>query len=183
MSTLALIAVEGESQPILIPHLADLVWGSVTFLILLALFSKYALPRFNKVLAERSDKIEGGLARAEQAQAEAQKALADYTAQLAEARAEAAAIRNAAADEKRHVVEEAKVQAVAEANAVHARNAEQVKAERNQAATELQRSVGALAIDLASKVVGESLSDDAKARAVVDKFIADLERQAAEAGR
>jgi len=75
MSTLALIAVEGESQPILIPHLADLVWGSVTFLILLVLFSKYALPRFNQVLAERSEKIEGGLARAEQAQADAEARL------------------------------------------------------------------------------------------------------------
>jgi len=38
--------------------------------------------------------------------------------------------------------------------------------------------VGTLALTLASKVVGESLADDARARATVDRFIADLEAQA-----
>jgi len=47
----------------------------------------------------------------------------------------------------------------------------------------LQKEVGALALELASKVVGESLRDDARSRAVVDQFISDLERQANEAGR
>ena len=36
-----------------------------------------------------------------------------------------------------------------------------------------------LALTLAGKVVGESLEDDARARATVDRFIADLEAQAA----
>jgi len=47
----------------------------------------------------------------------------------------------------------------------------------------LQREVGAIALDLAGKIVGEVLTDDARARAAVDRFIADLERAASEAGR
>jgi len=39
----------------------------------------------------------------------------------------------------------------------------------------LRKEVGSLAIDLASGVVGESLSDDKKASALVDRFLADLE--------
>ena len=37
----------------------------------------------------------------------------------------------------------------------------------------------ALALALAGKVVGESLTDDARAKATIDRFIADLEAQAA----
>lgn len=179
---LGLIAAEGE-QSILLPHTADLLWGTVSFVLLLILFSKFVLPMFNKVLAERAEKIEGGLQKAEVAQEKAQAALAEYSAQLAEARNSAAGIRAAADEEKRAIIEEAKSAAVAEASAVAHRAAEQVKAERSQAVSSLQKEVGSLALDLASKVVGESLKDDARARAVVDQFIADLERQASEAGR
>ncbi|MEY4322311.1 MAG: hypothetical protein RL410_92 [Actinomycetota bacterium] len=179
---IGLIAAEGEGS-ILLPATADLLWGSVSFVILLVLFSKFVSPMFNKVLVERAEKIEGGLKRAEDAQAKAQEALAQYSAQLAEARNSAAGIRAAADEEKRAIIEEAKSAAVAEASAVAQRAAEQVKAERSSAVSSLQKEVGSLALDLAGKVVGESLSDDARARAVVDRFISDLERQASEAGR
>jgi F-type H+-transporting ATPase subunit b len=36
--------------------------------------------------------------------------------------------------------------------------------------------VGSLAIDLASGVIGESLSDDKRATAIVDRFLAELEQ-------
>ena len=184
MSILALLASGGDaSKPLLLPALPDLLWGTVSFVILLVMFAKFILPTFNKVLAERAEKIEGGLAKAEEAQAEAARALAEYNSQLTEARKEAAAIRSAADEEKRRVIDEAKSAATAEATAVASRAAESLRAERSQAASELTREVGALALDLASRVVGESLKDDARARAVVDAFIADLERQAAEAGR
>ena len=39
----------------------------------------------------------------------------------------------------------------------------------------LRSEVGTLALDLAGGVIGETLSDDAKAKAVVDRFLADLE--------
>ena len=39
----------------------------------------------------------------------------------------------------------------------------------------LRAEVGTLALDLASGVIGETLNDDAKATAVVDRFLADLE--------
>lgn len=59
-------------------------------------FWKYVLPLFQKVLDERSEQIEGGIKKAEEAQAEAAAALEQYRAQLAEARTEAAQIREEA---------------------------------------------------------------------------------------
>ena len=179
----ALIAAAEGEKSILLPATADLLWGTVSFVILIVLFSKFVLPRFNKVLEERAEKIEGGFAKAEAAQAKAQETLSQYTNQLSEARTEAANIRAAADEEKRVIVESARKEAEEKAQATLKRTAEQIDAERAQAVSTLQKDVGALALDLASKVVGESLKDDARARAVVDQFIADLERQANEAGR
>ncbi len=177
-----LVAAEGGGA-ILIPHAADLIWGSVSFVILLLLFSKYVLPRFNQVLAERAEKIEGGLKRAELAQAQADAALRNYNEQLEVARQQAAEIRAAAADEKRTVIAQASAEAEAKASQIAQRAIESLESEKIQAEAALQREVGSLALDLASKVIGESLNDDARARSVVDAFIADLERQASEAGR
>ena len=68
------------------------------------------LPRAQKMLAERTDAIEGGLKRAEDAQAEAAKVLDQYRAQLAEARHEAARLRQDATEEGAQIIAEMKQQ-------------------------------------------------------------------------
>lgn len=55
----------------------------------------------------------------------------------------------------------------------------QLAADRSQATAALTRQVGELAVTLAGKVVGQSLTDDARVRSTVDEFLNDLERQAA----
>jgi len=176
----SLLLSASESPNILRVPLDELVIGTVAFGIVFGLLAKFVFPRVNKTLEARANEIEGGIQRAASAQQEAQAALAQYNSQLAEARSEASAIRAAATDEKRAVIEQAKVEAQAAAATVTARAQEQVALERSQAQSSLEREVGALALDLASRVVGESLKDDARSRAVIDAFIADLERQAAE---
>ena len=52
-------------------------------------------------------------------------------------------------------------------------------ADRAQAMSTLTRQIGEISISLAGKVVGESLSDDARVRETVDSFLDDLERQVA----
>ena len=51
----------------------------------------------------------------------------------------------------------------------------QIEAERQGALVSLRSEVGTLALDLAGGVIGETLSDDAKAKSVVDRFLAELE--------
>jgi len=133
------------------------------------------LPNVNEALDARRDAIEGGIERAGEAQAKAEAALQEYTAQLAGARQEAADIRDAARADATKIVAKAKQDATAEAARI-AQNAQaQIEAERQSVVVSLRKEVGSLAIDLASGVVGESLSDDKKASALVDRFLADLE--------
>mgnify|MGYP006268221665 CR=1 FL=1 len=174
-----ILASEAGQQNILRVPLDELIIGTIAFAIVFFLLAKFAFPAINKTLEERAEAIEGGLKRAEDSQAEAAALLDQYRAQLAEARTEAANIRAQAQAEKTAMIDAAKSEAAAAAAAVTERAQAQMEAERAQALTSLRRDVSDLALTLAGKVVGETLSDDARARATVDRFITDLEAQAA----
>ena len=181
MKTDFFLAAE-ESQNPLLPATYDIVWGTLSFVILLALFWKYVLPAFEKVTAERTAKIEGGIENAKRLQAEAERSKEAYSAQLEEAAKEAASIRTHAQSEGEQIVSEARDQATRTAADIAARADAQIQAERDAAVGSLQRDVSVLALELASKIVGESLTDDQRARATVDRFIAELEASAPAGG-
>ncbi len=153
----------------------DLLWSTVITLVIAFVFYRYVLPRFNAVLDERTAKIEGGLAKAEQAQQEAAAALAEYHQQLADARAEAAKTREEARAEGAVIVAEMRSKAQEEAQRIVETANRQIEAERQAAAVSLRAEVGILATDLASKIVGEALEDQARQSRVVDRFLDELE--------
>jgi len=172
---LAAAEESGESHSILLPALPDLIWGSVAFLAVLAVVIWKVLPNVNKALDARRDAIEGSLERAAKAQAEAEAARESFNDQLAEARAEAARIREQARVDAQKIAAEVKDQAAADAARIVANAQAQIESERAAALASLRAEVGTLALELASGVIGESLADDKKAGAVVDRFLADLE--------
>jgi len=173
-----LLAAEGEASNPLLPAIYDIVWSIIPFALVLLLFWRVVLPRLQKTLDERSEAIEGGIAQAESAQAEAKEALEKYNALLADARAEAASIRDQARAEGTQILQEMKNSAQAEADRIAENAQAQIEAEHHQAVLSLRKEVGNLALDLASAVVQERLSEDAKAASVVDKLLADLDKEA-----
>lgn len=163
-----------DAYPI-IPHPGELIFGFIAIAILYYVVAKYVVPRLEHMFAERAAAIEGGIAKAELAQAEASAARDQYQAELAEARAERARIIQAASEEAAVVAAEIRERAQDEANRVIAAATQQIQAERQQALVQLRNEVGALATDLAGRIVGESLQDEARQSRVVDRFLADLE--------
>lgn len=165
-----------EPNP-LVPAVAEIILIAVIFLALWYLIAKFVAPRFEQTFAARRDSIEGGIARAEAAQAEAQAALAEYQQQLAEARGEAAQIRESARAEAQRIVEDLRTQAQEESARIVARGEEQLAAQRGAIVRELRGEIGSLAVELSEKIVDQRLSDDAQVRATVDAFLADLEQR------
>ncbi len=173
-STLILAAEEETHNP-LIPAVPDLVWGTVCFVIVFVFFWKFVLPRLQKMLDDRSAEIEGSIEAAQKQQAEASEALEHYAEQLAEARQEAAKIRETARNEGQQILVELKAQAQAEAERISQNAQVQIAADRKAAFSELKSEIGILALDLASSIVGDSLADDKRSQAVVERFLADLD--------
>jgi F-type H+-transporting ATPase subunit b len=165
-----------DSEPsLLIPSLPDLIWGTLAFAVILVFVIWKVVPRMNAALDARRDAIEGGLKKAEEAQAGAAEALEKYNAQLAEARAEAARIREQAREDAKKIRAELIEQAQTDADRVKANAQATIEAERSAALSSLRTEVGSLALGLASTVVGESLTDDKRSAGIVDRFLADLE--------
>ncbi|MFZ4840902.1 F0F1 ATP synthase subunit B [Mycetocola saprophilus] len=172
----AAVLASGEATPNpMLPAPYDILWSSVCFIIILIAFWKVFLPKMQAMLDERSAAIEGNIAKADEAQREAEAALEKYTAQLAEARVEAGEIREAAREDGKQIVAEARDLATTEASRITATANAQIEAERQSALVSLRTEVGTLALDLAGNVIGENLSDDKKAAGLVDRFLADLE--------
>ncbi|GAA2507964.1 F0F1 ATP synthase subunit B [Winogradskya consettensis] len=173
LTYLAEAAEETKHNPI-IPVWQEIVVGSAAFIVLCVVLMKFVFPLMEKTFQARVDAIEGGLKRAETAQAEANELLEQYRAQLAEARTEAARIRDEARADAEGIRQDVLAKAREESDRIIAAGNEQLSAQRESILRELRSEVGTLAVDLASKIVGESLADEARSRGTVDRFITEL---------
>lgn len=166
--------IQQPSNP-LVPGPVELVLGFLGFFIVFGVLAKVLLPRATKMLQDRTDTIEGGIERANAAQDEANRTLEQYKAQLQDARHEAARLREQAKEEGAQIIAQMREEAQAEARRITEAARAQIEADRQQAFASLRAEVGSLSVQLASKIVGESLDDEARQSRVVDRFLADLE--------
>lgn len=160
----------------LAPHyISEVIAGILLLLLVVLVMWKVVVPAFEKMYAERSDQIEGGMQRAAAAEAEAEAARARYQNQLDEAREDAARIREDAKNQGAQMLAEARENAMKESSRILESARLQLEAERSQLLHDLRGEVGGLATTLAEKIVGETLRDDERTGRTIDRFLADLE--------
>ncbi len=170
LATIGLLAAEETKNPLL-PALNELVWGTISLLLLLAILWRAGVFRnIRKALGDRTDRIQGELERAERERKEAQELLERYRQQLAEARQEAARILEEARKNAESVRRDLLARAEADAGRVVERAREEIQGERNRAVSEIRGEAASLALDLAGRVIGESL-DDERHRRLVDRYL------------
>lgn len=165
----------GAKTPIL-PAWGELIFSLITFGIFVLLIAKFVVPNLEKAYAERRAAIEGGMEEAAAAQQQAENAKHEYESQLNSARDEAARIREDARAQGAAIIAESREQAGAESARIVENGHRQTEAARAQAEASLKGDVGRLSTDLASKIVGESLHDEARQRGIVERFLAELEQ-------
>jgi F-type H+-transporting ATPase subunit b len=170
------LAASSTGEDPLLPTLPEFIIGLIVFVVVFGVLGKILLPRIQKTLAERTELIEGGLARSQEAQAEAKALLDQYREQLAEARHEASRLRAEAQEQGAQIIADMREQAQAEGRRITEAAQAQIEAERQQALISLRAEVGTLATELASRIVGESLTDEARQRRMVDRFLDELEQ-------
>jgi F-type H+-transporting ATPase subunit b len=168
------IAAEPEHNPI-IPIWEEMVVGTIAFALLCFVLMKFVFPQMEKTFKARVDAIEGGIRRAEERQAEADELLEQYKLQLAEARTEAARIRDEARADAAGIRDDMLTKAREESDRVIAAGKEQLVAERQTIVREVKAELGAIAVDLASRIVGEALADEVRRKGTVERFLSELE--------
>ncbi len=162
-----------ESPSPILPATDELVWGSLSFLVLFLLMRKYAFPSIKKGMNDRSDRIRSDLDAAEQAKSEAATVLEGYRVQMADAQSEAGRI----IDEARQTAEALKKDAAArlqtELAETRSRAATDIEAAKVQATADLKGELATLAVGAASAVVNKNL-DPATQTQLIEDYIASV---------
>lgn len=176
MGSTVWVSQETGLGPLAPHHWSEFIAGLILLVVLTFIIAKAVVPQFEKMYQERSERIEGGMQRAARAEAEAEEARARYQQQLNDAREEAARIREDAKNQSAQILAEARENASRESNRILDAGRAQLEAERAQLVNELRGEVGGMATTLAERIVGESLTDDARTARTIDRFLADLEQ-------
>lgn len=147
-----------------------LVWLAVTFVALYVLMSKFALPKVATIIDQRSERIEGNLAKAEQLKSDAAAVLAAYEKAIADARAAAQAELAKAAAEI--AAETARREAdFAKRLGEQTKIAEgRIKATQAEALAQVKSIASDLAAGIANKLTGAGV-DQSSAGAAVEAAI------------
>ncbi|MFJ3787069.1 F0F1 ATP synthase subunit B [Kitasatospora sp. NPDC090091] len=152
------------------PEPVELIVGLACFFLMIWLLGRKVLPRIERVQAERRDATEGRLERAEELNAEADRTYEAYRKVLADARHEAALIRQEAAEQGAALIAAAREEGLRERDRLVSEAHAQISVDQALAAVTLRHDVGELAVELAGRVVGESVSAVAAERATVARF-------------
>jgi F-type H+-transporting ATPase subunit b len=175
IASIALLAQEAEENAPedLYPHWEELLVGAVAFFILFFFIGRWALPRVNQMAEARRARIQGDLEKAERAKAEAEQLLARYEERLKEARGEASRIIDEARKTAESVRKDMLAKAEEEARQVVARAQQEIQAERDRSFEELRGEVGELSIEVASRLIGQTLDKRRQAK-LVDEYIEEI---------
>ena len=165
---------EAPSGPeILLPKMAEFIPALIAFLIIWVVAAKFVWPSVLGMMDKREQKIQGDLDAAAAEKASAVKEHQEYQAQIANAQNEAdeiiAEAKGQAEAERARIL--AKAQEEAAATVAKARDA--VSSERRKAMAELSDSVIDLSVEIAGKIIGNSLSDSDQ-RKLAEKYLVEV---------
>ena len=155
----------------------------IAFILLVLILAKWVYPPNSRIATARESKIAAGVRAAE----EAEKRLAAVQEQVAQVLTEARdQARDIVARARREAVveaEEVKAKARADAEALVQRAQLEITAERDRAIQELRNEVGALVVEAASKVIGESLDPKTHGRLIAQALAKVGDGQRSQAGK
>ncbi len=149
------------------------LWTAITFLILIAVLSKFAFGPIMKLLIDRERTIREAIEQAKKERAEAERMLAEQTSSLAAAQREAAALAQRSKQEVEVLRADLTARARKEADELVASARRQIQEEKVKALGELKGQVADLAIEAARRLIQSSLDEKAQ-RALVEEYIATL---------
>ena len=147
----------------------------VGFVIILFVLWKYVLPLVADMVKKRQEQVQRQVEEAEEATRKLQDAQGRFDNAVQQAEVEAARIRDDARADATRIREELKAQAEAEVERMLQRGQDQLAAQRDQAVRGLRSELGGASMELAERVVRQSLTDENARATSVDSFLSEIE--------
>ncbi len=159
----------------IIPAQNEIIWGGLSFLILLGAMIKFGFPAVRRTMDARTERIRNDLQAAQAARQDAERLKAENEAELAKNRASAAALIDQARAEAADVKANLQQRAEADIAEMRQRGVAEVEAARQRALADLQSEVADIVVGAAGRVVDKNL-DVATHRQLIDDYIANVAR-------
>ena len=165
---------ESPSGPdLLLPKPAEFIPALIAFLIIWLIMAKLAWPSILGMMEKRQQKIQDDLDSAEKSKAKAAAEAQRYEDKLVDANRKAEEIISEAKKEAEEERSQILAKAQHEASDIIAKAHGAVDSERRKATIELSSSVVDLSVEIASKIIGNDLTEDQQRR-LAEKYLAEV---------
>ena len=155
---------------VILPDMNEFIPMVIAFLILVFILAKFGWPAFEGMLDKREKTIAEALEKSEEARIESERVLEEYKKQLADAKSQAAQIIADAKQTGETVRADITKQAQEESAAMIEKARVAIEAEKKAAMADLQGSVADLSLSVATRLVGEDLSDEDH-RKIIERYV------------
>ena len=165
---------ESPSGPdLLLPKPAEFIPALIAFLVIWLIMAKLAWPSILGMMEKRQQKIQDDLDSAEKSKAKAAAEAQSYEDKLVDANRKAEEIISEAKKEAEEERSQILAKAQHEVSAIVVKAHGAVESERKKAMIELSSSVVDLSVEIASKIIGNDLSEDEQ-RKLAEKYLAEV---------
>ncbi len=148
----------------------NFIWSAINIIILFILLKIFLFKPINKIMNERTRIIQDNIDKAEKSRREAEELKQQYADNINNAKEEAKKIVMQAHDEAETERNAIMKKSMEEASALINNAGKTIENERKRVIQQAQSQIADLAIEAASKIIGENV-DDEKNRRLVDEFL------------
>lgn len=173
MFPLAAFAAEGEEKTgiaLILPDMNEFIPMLIAFIVIAIILGKFGWPVVENILDKREAAVKEALEKSEAARVESERVLAEYKKQLEDAKSQSAQIVSDAKKTGESVKADITAKAQGEAEAMIEKARAAIEAEKKAAIAELQGSVADTSVAVASRLIGQDLSDD-EHRAIIERYV------------
>ncbi|MCK4853869.1 MAG: F0F1 ATP synthase subunit B [Bacteroidales bacterium] len=156
------------------PDIGTIFWMVLMFIILLIILKKFAWKPILNALRYRENSIEEALRSADKVKIEMEKLQADNEKIMAEARKERDRMIKETKKTSEKFLNEAKNKASVESKKIIQSARVQIENEKDAAIDDIRIQVAELSVEIAEKILQETLKDDAAQKELMEKLLKDV---------
>ncbi len=157
------------------PDFGLLLWTTVFFLLFWLIIGKFAFRPIAEALKKRHNDIQDALDEAKKAKEQMAMMQAENESLLAEAREERAKIIKEAKDASNQMINDAKSKAKEEAQKIVVSSKIEIENQKKSALTEVKNEVGAMAVNIAERILKNELAGESSNKSFVDNLVKELD--------
>ena len=160
---------------LLTPEIGLLFWMIVAFGVVFFGLAKFGFPIITQMVDNRKKYIDESLDAARQANEKLAKIQEESAAMLKQAQEKQSQILAEAMEMRKQIVEKAQAEATTAGQKILEEAKQQIQVEKEDAIRDIRRQVGELSVQVAEKVLRQSLATDKDQMAMIDRMLDELE--------